>query len=68
MRKVALTGAGVALLLGLVGAISVAAVPRAATPSASRSTTLSFDVVFSPFSFIPANPVRDPSSATARAR
>jgi hypothetical protein len=65
MRKGALIGAGLALLLGLVGAISVAAVPRAATPSASKSTTLTFDVVFSPFSFVPANPVRNPNSPFA---
>lgn len=65
MRKVALTGAGVALLLGLVGVISVAAAPRAVQSSATRSTTLSFDVVFSPFSFIPANPVRNPGSPFA---
>jgi hypothetical protein len=65
MRKVALTAAGVALLLGLMGVTSIAAAPRAVEPSATSSTTLKFDVVFSPFSFIPVNPVRNPNSPFA---
>lgn len=65
MRKLALTGAGVALLLGLAGVLSVAAVPGAAEPSTGKSTTLTFEVVFSPFSLVPANPVRNPNSPFA---
>jgi hypothetical protein len=64
MRKVALTGAGVALL-ALAGVLSVAAAPKATDQGATRSTSLSFDVVFSPFSFVPANPVRNPNSPFA---
>ena len=63
MRKVALTSAAVALLLGLVGVVSIAATP-AAKPSV-KSKTLSFDVQFSPFTLVPANPVRDPNSPFA---
>ena len=63
MRKVALTSAAVALLLGLVGVVSIAATP-AAKPSV-KSKTLSFDVQFSPFTLIPANPFRDQNSPFA---
>jgi hypothetical protein len=56
MRKTALISGALALLLGLVGIVSIAAAP-AAKPSA-RSRTLTFDVQFSPFTLIPANPIR----------
>jgi hypothetical protein len=64
MLKVALTSATVALLLGLVGVMSIAAAPPA-EPSTGKSKTLTFDVTFSPFTLIPANPVRDPNSPFA---
>jgi hypothetical protein len=53
----------VALLLGLIGVVSIAASP-AGKPSV-KSRTLSFDVQFSPFTLVPANPVRDPNSPFA---
>src|SRR6266576_1196949 len=61
MRQVALTSTAVALLLGVVsiGATS------AAGSSTAKSTTLSFDVQFSPFTLVQANPVRDPNSPFA---
>ena len=62
MRKVALTSAAMAVLLTLVGVVSIAAARQAAGPSTDRSKTLSFDVVFSPFSFVPANPTRNANS------
>jgi hypothetical protein len=65
MRKVALTSAAVALVLGLIGAVSIAAVSQAAQPSTPTSKTLTFDVVFSPFTPIAANNVRDPNSPFA---
>jgi allene oxide cyclase-like protein len=65
MRKVALTSAAVVLLLGLIGLVSIAAAPEAAEPNTAKSKTLSFDVVFSPFSYIPVNPTRNPDSPFA---
>jgi hypothetical protein len=65
MRKVALTGRAVALLLGLAGVVAVATASQAAQPSAATSTTLTFDVVFSPFTPVAANNVRDPNSPFA---
>jgi hypothetical protein len=62
MRKVALTSTAFAVLLSVV---SIAATSQAAASSAARSRTLSFDVQFSPFTLIPANPVRDPNSPFA---
>ena len=62
MRKVALTSTAVAVLLSVV---SIAATSQAAGSSAARSRTLSFDVQFSPFTLIRANPVRDPNSPFA---
>ena len=65
MRKVALTSAAVALVLGLIGAVSIAAVSQAAQPSTPTSKTLTFDVVFSPFTPIATNNDRDPNSPFA---
>ena len=65
MRKVALTSAAAALVFGLIGVVSIAAAPQGAEPSTAKSRTLSFDVTFSPFTLIPANPVRDPNSPFA---
>jgi hypothetical protein len=55
----------VALVLGLAGVVAVAAASQAAEPSTVTSTTLTFDVVFSPFTPVAANNVRDPNSPFA---
>jgi hypothetical protein len=55
----------VALSLGLASVLSMSAASQAAEPSTAKSRTLSFDVVFSPFSLIAANNVRDPNSPVA---
>jgi hypothetical protein len=65
MRKVALTSAAVALVLGLAGVVAISAASQAAEPSTAKPKTLTFDVVFSPFSPIAANNVRDPNSPFA---
>jgi Allene oxide cyclase barrel like domain len=65
MRKVALTSAAAALLLGLAGVVAISAASQAAEPSTHKAKTLTFDVVFSPFSPIAANNVRDPNSPFA---
>ena len=62
MRKVSLRGAAVVLLLGVAGVVAMSAASQAAEPGTAKSKTLSFDVVFSPFSLIAANNVRDPDS------
>jgi hypothetical protein len=64
MRKVALTGATIALVLALAGVVTVAAASQAAEPS-HKAKTLTFDVVFSPFTPIAANNQRDPNSPFA---
>jgi hypothetical protein len=63
MRKVALASAATALVLALVGVVMVSA--QAAEPGAHKAKTLTFDVVFSPFSPIAANNVRDPNPGFA---
>jgi hypothetical protein len=65
MRKVALTSAAAALLLGLAGVVAISAASQAAEPSTHKAKTLTFDVVFSPFAPIAANNVRDPNSPFA---
>ncbi len=65
MRKVPLAGAAAALVLGLAGAVSVSAASQAAGTSTAKSKTLSFTVVFSPFSPVAANNVRNPHSPFA---
>ena len=65
MRRVALTGATVALVLGLAGVVAISAASQAAEPGPHKAKTLTFDVVFSPFSPIAANNVRDPDSDLA---
>ena len=64
MRKVALTTAAtaLALVLALVGVVAISAASQAAEPTTHKAKTLTFDVVFSPFSPIAANNVRDPNS------
>ena len=64
MRKVHLAGAIAAVALGVAGTVSVSAASQAA-PSAARSQTLVFDVVFSPFTIVQANNVRNPNSPIA---
>jgi hypothetical protein len=65
MRKVPLAGAAVALVLGLTGVAAISVASQAAGSSATRSRTLVFDVVFSPFTIIAANNVRPPHSPIA---
>ena len=65
MRKVPLASAVAALSLGLAGVLSASAASQAAEPSTAKSRTLTFDVVFSPFSLVAANNVRDPNSPIA---
>jgi hypothetical protein len=60
MRKIALISAAL-LLLG-AAVLSISAVSQAAEPTTTHSETLHFDVVFSPFTPVPANNVRDPNS------
>jgi hypothetical protein len=65
MQKVAVTSAAAALALGLAGVVAIAAASQAAEPSAATSKTLTFDVVFSPFTPVATNNVRDPNSPIA---
>jgi hypothetical protein len=65
MRKVPLAGAAVVLVLGVAGAVAIAAASQAAEPGAATSTTLVFDVVFSPHAFVAANNARNPKSPFA---
>ena len=65
MRKVALSGAATALMLALASVAAIAAASQAAEPSTHKAKTLTFDVVFSPFSPIAANNQRDPNSPFA---
>jgi hypothetical protein len=62
MRKVPLAGAAAALILGVAGALAIPAASHAAGPSPAKSTTLVFQVVFSPFELAQTNNVRDPNS------
>jgi hypothetical protein len=65
MRRVALIGSVSALVLGLAGVLSSSATSQAAEPTTTKSNTLAFDVVFSPFALIAANNERDPNSPIA---
>ena len=65
MRKVALTGAATALMLALASVAAIAAASQGSEPSTHKAKTLTFDVVFSPFSPIAANNQRDPNSPFA---
>jgi hypothetical protein len=62
MRKVPLASAAAALVLGLGGVVAITAASQAAGTSATKSTTLTFDVVFSPLTIVAANNVRNPNS------
>lgn len=65
MRKVAVIGAAAALVLGLAGVVAISAASQAAEPATAKPKTLTFDVVFSPFSLVAANNQRDPNSPVA---
>jgi hypothetical protein len=62
MRKVALTSAAAALVLGLAGVVAIAAASQAAEPSTAKPKTLTFDVVFSPLTIVATNNERDPNA------
>jgi hypothetical protein len=64
MRKSVLTSAAITAVV-VAGVVSVSAASRAAAPSAAKSKTLIFDVVFSPFSPVKANNIRVPHSPFA---
>jgi hypothetical protein len=63
MRKLALTS--VAAVLVLAGVVAIAAASQAAEPNTAKSKTLTFDVVFSPFTLVATNNVRVPNSPFA---
>jgi hypothetical protein len=65
MRRVVLTGVAAALVLALGGVGAIAATSQAAQPNSAKARTLTFDVVFSPFTPIAANNERDPNSPFA---
>jgi hypothetical protein len=65
MRKIALTSAAAALVLALAGVVAISAASQAAEPTTHKAKTLTFEVVFSPFTPIAANNQRDPNSAFA---
>ena len=65
MRRVALAGAAAALVLGLAVVVSVTAASQAAEPGTGKSKTLTFDVLFSPFTLVAANNERVPNSPFA---
>jgi hypothetical protein len=65
MRKVALAGAATALVLGLIGVGSIAAARQEDDSRRDNERTLTFDVVFSPFTLVTTNNVRNPSSPFA---
>ncbi len=52
MRRIAGTGVAVAVLLGMIGAVSIASAAPKSTPDITTAKTLRFDVVFSPFFFL----------------
>ena len=65
VRRVILTGAATALVLALGGVVAISAASQAAETSRQKARTLTFHVVFSPFSPIAANNERDPNSPFA---
>ncbi len=65
MRKLALTGAAAALVLALAGVAGISAASQAAEPSTAKAKTLTFHVVFSPFTPIAAKNECDPNSPFA---
>jgi hypothetical protein len=65
MRKVPLAGGAAALLLGVAAVVSISGASQAAAPNTAKSKTLTFTVVFSPFSPVAANNARNPHSPFA---
>ena len=65
MRRVAVIASASAVVLALAGLLSTSASSQAAERTTSKSRTLTFDVVFSPFSLVAANNTRDPNSPIA---
>jgi len=65
MSRKVLTAAVIAALAVGAGTVSAAAASPAARPAAAKSTTLVFDVVFSPLTIVAANNVRNPGSPFA---
>jgi allene oxide cyclase-like protein len=65
LRRNVLIGGISALSLGLAGALAVSAVSQADDVGPDSSTTLAFDVEFSPQALIAANNERDPNSPLA---
>ena len=65
MRTIARTAAVLAVMLSLAGVVAISAASQAAEPSRDKARTLTFRVVFSPFSPIAANNERDPGSPFA---
>ena len=53
--------------LDLAGVVATSAASQAAEPSAAKPKTLTFIVMFSPFTLVAANNVRDPHSPIALA-
>ena len=64
MRKSVLASAVITAAV-VAGAVLAATASQAAVPSAAKSKTLVFDVVFSPHAFVMANNVRNPHSPFA---
>jgi hypothetical protein len=68
MRKTALAIAAIAaitVVAAVAGSVSIASASQTAVPSAAKSTTLTFGVVFSPHMLIAANDVRPKHSPVA---
>ncbi len=65
MRTTALAIAAITAVAAVAGTVSIASASQTAQPGAATSTTLSFDVVFSPFTLVAANNVRNPNSPVA---
>jgi hypothetical protein len=65
MSRKVLTATVIAVLAVVAGTVSAAAASPAGRPAAAKSTTLTFDVVFSPFTPVAANNVRNPNSPFA---
>jgi hypothetical protein len=65
MRRVSVVGAAAVVMLAVAAVVGVSVASEAAAPSAVKAKTLIFGVVFSPFSPVAANNVRDPNSPLA---
>jgi hypothetical protein len=65
VRKVVLASAAAALVLGLIGVVSIAAARQEDESRRDEARTLTFDVTFSPFTLVATNNVRNPNSPFA---